>query len=47
LPSKVDEIKVRRLRIGDAQIDFAVRRSGKRVQIEVFQKSGDLDVTEA
>ena len=47
LPSNVDEIQVRRLRIVDAQIDFAARRTGKRVQIEVFQKSGDLDVTEA
>ena len=27
-------------------IDFAARRSGNRVQIQVSQKSGDLDVTE-
>jgi glycogen debranching enzyme len=47
LPSDVDEIHVQRLRVGDAQIGFAARRSGKRVQIEVSQKSGDLDVTEA
>jgi glycogen debranching enzyme len=46
LPSNVDEIQVRRLRIGDAQIDFAARRFGKRVQIEVSQKSGELEVTE-
>jgi glycogen debranching enzyme len=47
LPSNVDEIKIRRLRVGDAKIDFAARRSGKRVQIIVSQKSGDLDVTES
>ena len=46
LPSNVDEIQVRRLRIGDAKIDFAARRLGKRVQIEVSQKSGELEVTE-
>jgi glycogen debranching enzyme len=46
LPSNVGEIQVRRLRIGDAQIDFAARRFGKRVQIEVSQKSGELEVTE-
>jgi glycogen debranching enzyme len=46
LPSNVDEIQVRRLRIGDAQIDFAARRRGKRVQIEISQKSGELEVTE-
>jgi glycogen debranching enzyme len=47
LPSDVDEIQVRRLRIGDGQIDFTARRSGKGVQIEVSQKSGELEVTEA
>jgi glycogen debranching enzyme len=47
LPSGVDEIRIRRLRVGDAKIDFAARRSGERVQIEVSQKSGDLDVTES
>ena len=47
LPSHVDEIQVQRLRVGDAKIDFAARRSGNRVQIEVSQKSGDLDVTES
>ena len=47
LPSNVDEIQVRRLRIGDGQIDFTARRSGKGVQIEVSQKSGELEVTEA
>jgi glycogen debranching enzyme len=47
LPSNVDEIKVQRLCVGDAQADFAARRSGKRVQIEVTQKSGNLHVTES
>jgi glycogen debranching enzyme len=46
LPSNVDEIQVRRLRIGDAKIDFAARRLGKRVQIEVSQKSVEIEVTE-
>jgi glycogen debranching enzyme len=45
LPSAVNEIQVRRLRIGDALIDFVARRSGMRVQIEVLEKSGGLDVT--
>jgi glycogen debranching enzyme len=46
LPSNVDEIQVHRLRIGDAQIDFAVRRFGEDVRIEILRKSGNLDVEE-
>jgi hypothetical protein len=47
LPSDVDEIQIQRLRIGDAQIDFAARRSSGGVRIEVLRKSGDIEVTEA
>jgi glycogen debranching enzyme len=46
LPSNVDEIQVHRLRIGDAQIDFAARRFGEDVRIEILRKSGSLDVEE-
>jgi glycogen debranching enzyme len=46
LPSNVDEIQVRRLRVGDAQIDFTARRRGNRVQIEVSRKTGELEFIE-
>ncbi len=44
LPSNVDEIQVRRLRIGDAEIDFTARRCAKDVQIELSRESGDVEV---
>ena len=47
LPSNVDKIQVRHLRVGYAQIDFAAHRSRNRVKIEVSQKSGELEVAEA
>jgi len=44
LPSGVDEIRVQRLCIGDAQIDFVARRSNNIVRVEVVKKTGDLEV---
>lgn len=47
LPSKVDEIQVRRLHIGKSQIDFALRRAGKETRLEVLHSSGDIKIVEA
>ncbi len=46
LPSDVDEIQVQRLCIGEAQIDFAARRSGETVRVEILRKSGNLEVSQ-
>ena len=46
LPSKVDEIQIRRLYIGKSEIDFALRRAGKEVRIEVLRSSGDIKIVE-
>ena len=45
LPSGVDEIRVQRLRIGDAQIDFVARRSNDTIRVEVLRKAGEVEVT--
>ena len=47
LPTKVDEIQVRRLHIGKSQIDFALRRAGKEARIEILHSSGDIKIVEA
>jgi glycogen debranching enzyme len=44
LPSRVDEIQIRRLRINDAHVDFAVRRSDKDTRIEILKNSGDVEI---
>jgi glycogen debranching enzyme len=44
LPSRVDEIQIRRLRINDAHLDFAVRRSDKDTRIEILKNSGDVEI---
>ena len=42
LPANVNEIQIRQLRIGDAQIDFAVRRVGTETRLDVLHKSSSL-----
>ena len=42
LPANVNEIQIRQLRIGDAQIDFAVRRVGAETRLDVLHKSSSL-----
>jgi hypothetical protein len=44
LPTGVGELQVRRLCIGDAQVDFVARRTENRIQIEIQQKPDDLDI---
>ena len=46
LPSRVDAIYVRRLRIGQAQIDLALRRVGKDARVEILRQSGDVKIVE-
>jgi glycogen debranching enzyme len=47
LPSRVDAIHVRRLRIGDAHIDFDLRRAGEDAQVEILHQPADLTIVEA
>ena len=44
LPSNVDEIQVHRLRVGEGQIDFAVRRVGKETRLDILRKSDSLNI---
>jgi glycogen debranching enzyme len=44
LPTSIDELKLGRLRIGDAWVDLALRRSGAKVLVEVLARAGDIEV---
>jgi glycogen debranching enzyme len=45
LPKTVDDLDVRRLRVGDSRTDLRFRRGeGERVDVEVLSVDGDLDV---
>jgi glycogen debranching enzyme len=45
LPSFLDEITVRNLRLGDSVSDFKVRRHGDEVSVEPLRKSGKVQVS--
>lgn len=44
LPSFLDEVILRRLRIGKGSVDVAIRRSGHQVVVEVVDRQGDVRV---
>jgi glycogen debranching enzyme len=44
LPAQISRIEVKRLRVGDAQMDLSFERSGEAVRVEVQQVRGDLRV---
>ena len=44
LPTFLDEVTLRSLRIGDACADVAVRRSGRHVVVDVLDRRGDVKV---
>ncbi len=46
LPSKVDEIQVRRLRVGDDHLDFAVRREGREARLAILNKTDGINITQ-
>jgi glycogen debranching enzyme len=42
LPDFLDEIVLRRLRIGNGSIDVALRRAGREVAVQVLSREGDV-----
>ncbi len=44
LPSFLDEVILRRLRIGNGSVDVAIRRSGRHVIVEIVDRQGDVRV---
>lgn len=44
LPSSLDEITLRRLSLGDAWVDVALRKSANKVVVDVLARSGDVGV---
>jgi hypothetical protein len=45
LPSFVDEVTLRRLRLGNASQDLAIGRHGEEVSLRVLRREGQLRVT--
>jgi glycogen debranching enzyme len=44
LPTSIDELRLGKLRIGDAWVDLALRRSGAKVLVEVLAREGEIEV---
>ncbi|MDK4743030.1 amylo-alpha-1,6-glucosidase [Rhizobium sp. CNPSo 3464] len=44
LPSFLNEVTLRRLQVGNSSADVAVRRSGRRVVVDVVNRRGDIRV---
>jgi glycogen debranching enzyme len=44
MPASLDELTLGKLRIGDAWVDLALRRSGSKVLVEVLAREGEIDV---
>ncbi len=44
LPPGVEEMRIRRLAVGDASVDLLLRRHGDDVAVNVLHREGDLDV---
>ncbi len=45
LPRFLDEVILRRLRLGQSSIDFKIRRRGEEVAVETLRIEGDIQVT--
>ena len=44
LPSSVDEVRLERLRLGDAAVDLLFRRHGQEAALTVLRKDGELEI---
>jgi glycogen debranching enzyme len=44
MPASLDELQLGKLRIGEAWVDLALRRSGSKVLVEVVAREGEIDV---
>ena len=45
LPASIEAIHISQLRLGDASIDFTLRRSGDTALLSDVRRNGDIDVT--
>ena len=44
LPTSIDELKLRRLKVADGWVDLCLRRSGTKVLVEVLAREGEIEV---
>jgi hypothetical protein len=42
LPTDVDELRLRRIRVGDGEVDLLLRRHANDVAVNVLHRSGDI-----
>jgi hypothetical protein len=44
LPASLDEVRINDLRVGNACVDFLVKRDRHSIAVEVLKKEGDLEI---
>ncbi len=47
MPSNLSELRVNNLRVGDASVDFQIRRDEGVVKVEILRKSGNVEIVES
>ncbi len=46
LPHNLSEVRVQNLRVGDATVDFLVRREGTSAMVEILRKTGSVEIVQ-
>jgi hypothetical protein len=44
LPASLDEVRINRLRVGNAYVDLLLKRDRHSIAVEVLKKEGDLEI---
>jgi hypothetical protein len=47
MPSNLSELRVNNLRVGDASVDFQIRRDEGVVKVEILRKAGNVEIVES
>jgi hypothetical protein len=45
LPSFIEEVTLRNIRLGGSSVDFAVRRHGSEASLEILRRRGKIQVS--
>jgi hypothetical protein len=44
LPSNLNEVRIKNLRVADASADFLIHRDGATVKVEVLRKTSNVEI---
>jgi len=47
LPANLDELRIERLRVGDASVDVLLKRHSRGIALEVLRKDGELEIVKS